>query len=70
MSLSVQDAALLKAAKANAAAATRGPKIWNYGLFPNPQAATDFVNLTPAQGAGEACFSVRDNGEVDTFYYM
>ncbi len=70
MSVSAQDAAVLKGALANVAATAREPKIWRYLLLDSPQSAVGFVNATPAQGAGEACFSVRDDGQVDTFYFM
>ena len=45
------------------------PKKWRYFLRPNPQNAADFANSPPAQLAGEASFSVRDNGQTDTFLF-
>jgi len=46
------------------------PKVWNYHLFADPQAAVVYVNTPPAQGAGEAIFSVRENGLTDTFFFF
>lgn len=44
--------------------------VWRYeGLFPNPQAAVQFTNLPPAQVAGQAVFSVRENGRTDLFLF-
>jgi hypothetical protein len=36
----------------------------------NSQQAVEFANLPPAQGAGEAVFSVRDDGKVDVFLFF
>jgi hypothetical protein len=44
--------------------------IWRYRLSSSPQDAVDFVNRPPAQGAGQAVFSRRDDGRVDTFYFL
>ena len=46
------------------------PKIWRYFLLPDPQSAADFANLDPAQQAGEASFSVREDGQTDTFLFF
>jgi len=45
-------------------------KIWRYFLRASPANAVAFANLDPPQGAGEAVFSVRDNGQTDTFLYF
>ncbi len=47
-------------------------KTWQYfGPFTSPQEAADFANLDPAQGAGEALFSVREDGmTTDTFLFL
>jgi len=47
-------------------------KTWQYfGAFSSPQEAADFANLEPAQGAGEAEFSVREDGmTTDTFLFL
>jgi hypothetical protein len=46
-------------------------KTWQYfGQFPSPQDAANFANLDPAQGAGEAVFSVREDGTTDTFLFL
>lgn len=39
-------------------------KNWYHTIASSPEAAVEFVNLEPAQGAGEAQFSVRDDGQV------
>lgn len=55
-------------AKASAGVAA---KSWHYsGLFANPAAAVNFVNAPPAQQAGEAVFSVRENGRTDVFIFL
>jgi hypothetical protein len=47
--------------------------IWRYENngqpFPDPQAAVDFTNLPPAQVAGQAVFSVREDGRTDLFLF-
>jgi len=45
-------------------------KTWRYSLQPSPEEAVVFANTDPAQGAGEAVFSVRDDGSVDTFLFF
>jgi hypothetical protein len=45
-------------------------KRWRYGLLASPTDARDRANTPPAQGPGEAVFSVRDNGQVDTFLFF
>ena len=43
---------------------------WRYeGLFANPQAAVNWTNTPPAQVAGQAEFSVRENGRTDLFLF-
>jgi len=46
-------------------------KLWFYrGIFENGGAATTFLNQHPAQRAGEAMTTVRDNGQVEIFIYV
>jgi hypothetical protein len=45
-------------------------KTWHVLNFATPQAAVNFVNLAPAQGAGEAVFDRAPNGTVDTYYFL
>jgi hypothetical protein len=46
-------------------------KQWRYsGRFANGAAAVAFVNAPPAQQAGEAGYSVHDNGTVDVFIFL
>jgi hypothetical protein len=45
-------------------------KTWRYFLRSSPEDAANFANVDPAQGAGEASFSVRDDGQTDTFLYF
>jgi hypothetical protein len=72
MMISDQEAALLKAAIQRAAAApgVTPVKIWRVINRPDPAAAVAWVNLDPAQGAGEAAFSNRPDGTVDTYYFL
>jgi hypothetical protein len=45
-------------------------KTWRFdGLRASPQAAVDFANLPPAQVAGEAVFSVREDGRTYLFLF-
>ena len=55
------------AAGSSAAAA---PKIWRVINRPNRDSAVAWVNFSPAQGAGEAAFSNRADGTVDTYYFL
>ena len=46
-------------------------KQWRFsGRFANGNAAVAFVNSPPAQQAGEAAYSVHDNGNVDVFIFL
>ncbi|SEG99233.1 hypothetical protein SAMN05444920_112306 [Nonomuraea solani] len=45
-------------------------KVWNVDNFPNRDDAAAFVNVDPAQGAGEAAFSNCPDGSVDVYYYL
>jgi hypothetical protein len=46
-------------------------KTWHYvGNFPTKQAAVAFVNLPPAQGAGEVQFVGAPNGTVDLYIFL
>jgi hypothetical protein len=51
-------------------AAAVAAKQWRHFVEPNAQAAADFLNLAPAQGAGEACIASRADGRVDVYYYL
>jgi hypothetical protein len=64
------DAAAVKAAIATAAGAQRAAKKWRHVLVSSPQAACNWVNATPPQGAGEVSMCRRDDGQVDVFYFM
>lgn len=45
-------------------------KTWRFdGLRANPQAAVAFANAPPAQVAGEAVFSVREDGRTYLFLF-
>ena len=44
--------------------------IWRTVVFPNAQSAADFLNVTPAQVAGEAFASNRPDGQVDVYYFL
>ncbi|CCI02688.1 hypothetical protein [Microcystis aeruginosa] len=72
--LSDYEAALIAAKKilADEGGASRsgGTKIWHCFLAASPQAAVNHANSSPPQGAGEACFSVLDNGQTWVFEYF
>jgi hypothetical protein len=65
MSLTEADAHALKATVAAAAAQT-----WHVLTFQTTQDAVNFVNLPPAQGAGQVGFSYRPDGRVDLIYFL
>jgi hypothetical protein len=45
-------------------------KIWHHARAFTVTMAAEFANIAPAQGPGEASFSVRDDGQVDVFLYL
>jgi len=54
-----------------AAIAAAGPgAIWRVINRPNRDSAVAFINLAPAQKAGEAAFSNRPDGTVDTYFFL
>jgi hypothetical protein len=65
--ISDQDAAVLKKALGGAAAAV---KIWRTIVRANAASAVVWLNLAPAQGAGEAFVSNRSDGQVDVYYFL
>jgi hypothetical protein len=65
-----EEATAHKQSVANVAVANLSPKIWNYTVAPDGQAAADFLNLSPAQGAGEGMVSNRADGSVDVYYFL
>ena len=58
------DAALLAAKQNIAAESDTAAKTWRAYLFNDPQAAANYANYAPAQGAGEAVFSVLPDGKT------
>jgi hypothetical protein len=64
------DAALLAAKHNIAAESDTGVKIWHAYLFSDPQAAANYANIAPAQGPGEAVFSVLPDGKTWAFLYF
>ena len=65
-----EEAAAHKQDVANRALANLPTKIWNHVVEPNAQAAADFLNLPPAQVAGQAFATDRDDGSLDVFYFL
>jgi hypothetical protein len=55
---------------ASMAVAALPAKVWNHLVEPNPQAAANFLNLPPAQVAGEGMVSNRADGNVDVYYFL
>jgi hypothetical protein len=45
-------------------------KIWRHVVESDATAAANFLNLTPAQGAGEASVTNRSDGRVDVYYFL
>jgi hypothetical protein len=46
------------------------PKQWRSNFAVTAGLAAAFANMDPAQGAGEAVFSVRDDGGCDMFLFF
>ncbi|HZI74388.1 MAG TPA: hypothetical protein VFD73_10255 [Gemmatimonadales bacterium] len=59
-----------KSEVARTALAGLSTKIWRHVVEPNAQAAADFLNLAPAQVAGEGMVSNRADGTVDVYYFL
>ncbi|MEU1815176.1 hypothetical protein ABZ543_08255 [Streptomyces roseifaciens] len=59
-----------RAIKTELAEAEEEVKIWRSLVFATLEDAVNFVNLEPAQGAGEFVFSNRSDGQVDAAYYL
>jgi hypothetical protein len=58
------------AAKVKAELKTEAEKRWRYwGVASTPAFAAAVANFSPPQEAGEAIFSVRDDGTVDLFLF-
>lgn len=54
-----------------APSAAAGPgAIWRVINRPSRDAAVAFINLAPAQKAGEAAYSNRPDGTVDTYFFL
>lgn len=53
-----------------AARLTAVVKTWHVLVEPTPAAAVNFLNLAPAQVAGEAFASNRADGRVDLYYFL
>ena len=56
--------------KATFTAGVTEAKIWRVTNQPDPQAAADWLNRTPAQQAGEAFASNRSDGTVDVYGFF
>jgi len=72
-----QEVTIFKTAVAAHRTAAGGPSaaaapgaIWRVINRPNRDSAVAFINLAPAQKAGEAAFSNRPDGTVDTYYFL
>jgi hypothetical protein len=44
--------------------------IWRVINLPNTATAVNFINSPPPQKAGEAAYSNRADGSVDTYYFL
>jgi hypothetical protein len=63
--LSVEEAFARKESQANVEA-----KTWHTSIFANAAAFVSFLNIVPAQQAGEAFASNRADGRVDGYYFL
>lgn len=71
MSLTPEEAHILKrGAVVPAATITVAVKTWHCTTFPNCTAAAHFLNLPPAQVAGEAFATDDDHGNIILFYFL
>jgi hypothetical protein len=70
MSLTVDEATALKRGAATATIATATVKTWHCTTFPNCTEAANFLNLPPAQVAGEAFATEAANGTIILFYFL
>jgi hypothetical protein len=66
--LSQEDATLFKGAVA--AAEPRAVKTWHTFEFSTALDFANFLNLAPAQGAGEAFATDTDRGTIQGFYFL
>ena len=64
--ISQEDATLLKGAVAAAARV----KTWHTSEFSNALDFANFLNLAPAQGAGEAFATDTDRGTIQGFWFL
>ena len=72
VALSVTEAEELKRARAGgtASAFLSAVKTWHCTTFPNCSAAASWLNLPPAQVAGEAFATDDDRGQIILFYFL
>jgi hypothetical protein len=59
----------LATARAPGVAAPVGA-IWRVINLPNSTSAVNFINAPPPQKAGEAAYSNREDGTVDTYFFL
>ncbi|WP_371493796.1 hypothetical protein OG871_02005 [Kitasatospora sp. NBC_00374] len=60
-------AAETKKAMARESAAT---KTWRHVIQPDADAAANYLNITPAQGPGEATITTRPDGQIDVIFLL
>ncbi len=59
-----------EAAQFKESLATLEVKTWRVTVRPTPASAAAFLNLPPAQVAGEAMVSNRSDGQVDVYFFL
>lgn len=60
----------IKAAWRRDLSASATTKIWRTSTFSDAASFASFLNVNPAQGAGEAFASTRPDGTIDGYYYF
>jgi hypothetical protein len=66
-----EEAVAHKEAAAGRSAAEAAPgAVWRQVIEPDPGAAVNFVNLSPAQQAGEVSMTNRADGQVDVYFFL
>jgi hypothetical protein len=59
-----------RAAALKQSAAQATPKTWQTSVFPDATTFANFLNVAPAQVAGEAFASNRADGQVDGYFFL
>ena len=70
IAMTPDQAVAAKQARARELTTTTPVKTWQYSIQPTAADAAAFLNIPPAQAAGEAFASNRADGQVDLYYFI